>query len=239
MSLKGKRIVVLGGTSGIGLAVALSAAREGAALVVGSSKKQRVDEALSKLPEGSEGNVVDLSDSASIEGFFDKVGEFDHLVYTAGESLLLKSLESVDLAEAKRFFDTRYWGAYASAKFGVPHIRAGGSVTFTSGTASIRPHPNWSIVAGALSGMEGLTRALAVELAPIRVNVVTPGLVKTPLWGEMDSADREQLYKGASEGLPVRHVGEAEEIAQAYLYLMNQTYVTGQVLVTDGGGSLV
>ncbi|MBS1081242.1 SDR family oxidoreductase [Gluconobacter kondonii] len=237
--MKDKRIVILGGTSGIGFAVATAAAREGATLVIGSSRKQRVDEAISKLPNDSKGYVIDLTDAAAIERFFSELGTYDHLVYTAGEPLLLHNLAAIDLTEARRFFDTRYWGAYAAAKFGSAGIRPGGSIVFTSGTASHRPGPGWSVVASSLSAMEGLTRALAVELAPIRVNIVTPGVVKTALWKGMNDPERDQLYKATAESLPVRHVGEAHEIARAYLYLMSQTYVTGQSIVTDGGGSLV
>jgi len=239
MSLKEKRIVVLGGTSGIGLAVATAAAREGAKLVIGSSRKHRVNEALSKLPSGSQGHVIDLTDGTAIEQFFAELGAYDHLVYTAGEPLLLRSLAEIDLVEARRFFDTRYWGAYTAAKFGSAGIRAGGSIVFTSGTASQRPGPGWSVVASSLSAMEGLTRALAVELAPIRVNIVTPGVVKTDLWRGMNESERDQFYSGAARSLPVRHVGDVDEVARAYLYLMSQTYATGQAMITDGGGLLV
>lgn len=239
MDFKNQRIVVLGGTSGIGLAVARAAARAGATVVIGSRNRQRVDDALSTLPAGSEGHAVDLTDNGAIEQFFAAVGPYDHLVYTAGEPLLLGSLASTDIAQARRFFDTRYWGAFAAAKFGSASIRPGGSIVFTSGTASRRPHPGWSAVAGALAAMEGLTRALAVELTPVRVNVVTPGLVKTALWGAMDASARDTLYQDTARGLPVGHVGEAAEIAEAYLYCMRQTYLTGQTLITDGGASLV
>lgn len=239
MDFKNQRIVVLGGTSGIGLAVARAAARAGATVVIGSRNRQRVDDALSTLPAGSEGHAVDLTDNGAIEQFFAAVGPYDHLVYTAGEPLLLGSLASTDIAQARRFFDTRYWGAFAAAKFGSASIRPGGSIVFTSGTASRRPHPGWSAVAGALAAMEGLTRALAVELTPVRVNVVTPGLVKTELWDAMDASARDTLYQDTARGLPVGHVGEAAEIAEAYLYCMRQTYLTGQTLITDGGASLV
>jgi len=239
MGFASKRIVVLGGTSGIGFAVATAAAHAGATVVVASSRKQRVDEALSLLPVGCEGHVLDLTDSDAIEHFFSRVGSYDHLVYTAGEPLLLRNLDALDLAEARRFFETRYWGAFAAAKFGVRGIRPGGSIVFSSGTASQRPISGWSIVASALSAMEGLARALAVELAPIRVNVVTPGLVKTELWRSMDKSQRDKLYQDTANNLLVRHVGEAHEIAQAYLYCMSQTYLTGQTMVTDGGATLM
>jgi NAD(P)-dependent dehydrogenase (short-subunit alcohol dehydrogenase family) len=228
MTLDGKRIVLLGGSSGIGLATAQAAAREGASVVIASSRKTRVDQALATLPTGAEGHVLDVTDAAAVERMFGRLGGFDHLVFTAGETLQLGSLASTDVAAARRAFDLRYWGAYLAAKCGSGVIRAGGSIVFTSGTAGRRPRVGWTVVASICAAMEGLTRALAVELAPIRVNIVSPYV-----------ADREALYQRTAERLPVRHVGEAEEIAEAYLYLMRQRYGTGQVLVVDGGAMLV
>ncbi len=110
---------------------------------------------------------------------------------------------------------------------------------FTSGIASERPRAGWSLGASICAGMEGLTRALAVELAPLRVNIVSPGVVRTPLWANMTQAEREGLYRSQAQALPVGHVGEAEEVAEAYLYLMRQTYGTGRTLAVDGGALLV
>src|SRR5580704_19067250 len=239
MSLHGKRIVVLGGSSGIGLATAQAAVREGASVAIASSRKARVDEALATLPAGTEGHVLDLADSEATQALFARLGSFDHLVFTAGETLQLGSLATTDVDAAHRFFTLRYWGAYCAAKFGSGGIRSGGSIVFTSGVAGQRPHPGWSLGASICAAMEGLTRALAVELAPIRVNIVSPGVVQTPLWANMAEADRAALYQQMADRLPVRHVGDAAEIAQAYLYLMRQTYSTGQVLVVDGGAVLV
>ncbi len=239
MSMHGQRVVVLGGSSGIGLATAQAAGRAGAGVVIASSRRARVDEALAMLPEGAEGHALDLTDAAAVEALFGRIGAFDHLVFTAGETLMLGSLADTDLAAAQRFFALRYWGAFTAAKFGSPHLRPGGSITFTTGTAGRRPRPGWSLGASVCSAVEGLTRALAVELAPLRVNAVAPGLVKTPLWAGMGEGDRETLYAGAVARLPVGHAGEPAEIAETYLYLMRQSYGTGQVIVVDGGGSLV
>ncbi len=239
MSLDGKRIVVLGGSSGIGLATAQAAAREGGAVVIASSRRARVDEALATLPANAQGHALDLTDAVAVEALFGGIGAFDHLVFTAGETLMLGSLVDTDVAAAQRFFALRYWGAFTAAKFGSPHLRTGGSITFTTGTAGRRPRSGWSLGASVCSAVEGLTRALAVELAPFRVNAVAPGLVKTPLWAGMTEANREALYGGAAAHLPVGHAGEADEVAASYLYLMRQSYGTGQVLVVDGGGSLV
>jgi NAD(P)-dependent dehydrogenase (short-subunit alcohol dehydrogenase family) len=239
MTLNGQRIVVLGGSSGIGLATAQAAAREGASVVIASSRQARVNEALATLPAGSEGHALDLTDAEAVRALFGKLGGFDHLAFTAGESLQLSALASTDVASGKRFFDLRYWGAFLAAKHGSGNIRPGGSIVFTSGLAGQRPNAGWALGASICSAMEGLTRALAVELAPVRVNIVCPGFVKTPLWANMAEADREALYRQIADKLLVRHVGEADEIAEAYLYLMRQTFGTGQVLVVDGGGALI
>jgi NAD(P)-dependent dehydrogenase (short-subunit alcohol dehydrogenase family) len=238
MTLNGKRIVVLGGSSGIGLATARAAAREGASVVIASSNPARVNDAVSQVL-GAEGHAVDLTDPAAVEAVFARIGAFDHLVFTAGETLLLNPLASTDLATARRFFDLRYWGAWLAAKYASPHIRPGGSIVFTSGVAGQRPATGWALGASICSAMGGLTRALAVELAPLRVNIVCPGVVKTPLWGNMAEADRAALYRQMGEKLLVGHAGEPEELAEAYLYLMRQTYGTGQVIVVDGGGALL
>ena len=238
MTLDGKRIVVLGGSSGIGLAVAQSAAQAGAAVVIVSSQQAKVDKAVGQVP-GAEGHAADLSEAAAVEALFGRIGAFDHLAYTAGEALALGSLAETDPVHAQRFFAVRYWGAFFAAKYGAPSIRPGGSIVFTSGTAGRRPRSGWSLGASICMAMEGLTRALAVELAPTRVNLVVPGVVKTPLWAGMPEADRNAMYQRAAGTLPVGHVGEPEEIAEAYLYFMRQSYSTGQSVVVDGGGLLV
>jgi NAD(P)-dependent dehydrogenase (short-subunit alcohol dehydrogenase family) len=239
MSFKGQRVVILGGSSGFGLATAQAAAQAGAAVTIASSNRKRLDDALATLPAGSVGHVVDVKDEQAVKALFAGLGAFDHLVYTAGESLLLGPLAETEVAAAQQFFQVRYWGAYMAAKYGSAKIRPGGSIVFTSGIAAARPHPGWSVCSSVLSALEGLTRALAVELAPIRVNIVSAGVVKTPLWANMAEADREALYNQFAEKLLVRHVGEAGEIAMAYLYLMAQTYGTGQVLTVDGGNVLI
>jgi NAD(P)-dependent dehydrogenase (short-subunit alcohol dehydrogenase family) len=239
VTLHGKRIVVLGGSSGIGLAAAQAAARDGASVVIVSSRKTHVDKALATLPARAEGQAVDLTDADAMQALFARLGSFDHLIFTAGTTLQLGSLARTDIAAARGAFELRYWGAYLAAKHGSGNIRPGGSIVFTSGTAGRRPRSGWTVVASICAAMEGLMRALAVELAPIRVNIVSPYVVRTPLWADMADADRQALYRQNAEKLPVGRVGEAEEIAEAYLYLMRQTYGTGQVLIVDGGALLV
>jgi NAD(P)-dependent dehydrogenase (short-subunit alcohol dehydrogenase family) len=239
MSLNGKRVVILGGTSGIGLATAKAAQREGAFIVVASSSRQRVDSALSALQGKAEGEVVDLSDEARVRAFFERVGAFDHLVFCAGETLHLQTLDKMELDQARGFVNLRFWGALMAVKYGSPHIRTGGSITLTTGVAALRPRKGWTVAASICGAVEALTRALAVELAPIRVNAVCPGVVKTELWSDMAESDRAAMYRDIGQKLPVGRVGEADDLAQAYLYLMREGYGTGQVIVVDGGAVLV
>jgi NAD(P)-dependent dehydrogenase (short-subunit alcohol dehydrogenase family) len=175
----------------------------------------------------------------AVESFFAEVRELDHLVYTAGEALVLMPLADLDIDQARSFFQTRYFGALSVVRAAAPHIRAGGSITLTTGAAGARPRAGWSVGASVCGAVEALTRALAVELAPMRVNAVCPGVVRSPLWAEIAEVEREQMYRDISRSLPVRHVGETEEIAHAYLYCMTQTFATGSVLTVDGGTVLV
>jgi NAD(P)-dependent dehydrogenase (short-subunit alcohol dehydrogenase family) len=237
--LQGKRIVLLGGTSGFGLATAMAAANEGADVVVVSSRQQKIDAALAILPEGGSGYAVDLADEPQIEKFFATIGPFDHLVFTAGETLQLSNLPDVKMDTARQFFDLRFWGALMAAKYGSPHIRKGGSITLTDGTIGRRPWKGWAVAASVTGAVESLTRALAVELAPIRVNAVCAGMVRTELWGNMSVADQEAMFNEVGSKLLTGRIGEAEEIAEAYLYLMRGGYTTGQIIVADGGGVLV
>ncbi len=238
-TLAGKKVLILGGTSGIGLATAKAAAAEGAIVTIVSSNQQRIDQALQQLPAGSQGHEVDLGHEQNIQSFFDRKASFDHLVYSAGENLRLSPIPETDIEQARQFLTIRFWGAYAAVKYGARFINPGGSICLTGGNAGLRPGKGWTIASSICGAMEGLTRALAVELAPLRVNVVTPGVVRTNLWNGMPEADRENYFKTVSDSILVGRIGEAEDIAQTFIYLMKQGYTTGQALVVDGGAVLV
>lgn len=237
--LKGKRVVLLGGTSGIGFATAEAAAQEGAAVVVVSSRQENVDRAVSRLGEVAEGHAVDLSSEEQVRAFFSGIGEFDHLVFTAGESLQLETLSNIDMESARRMFNLRYWGAYMAAKYGSPRIRQGGSIIFASGTASVRPQKGCTVAASLCGAIEALTRALAVELSPLRVNTVSCGLMRTELWDSIPEEARNAMYESAGRALPVGRIGEPEDAAEAFVYLMREKHATGQIVVVDGGAVLV
>ena len=238
-TLEGRKVVLLGASSGLGLATAKAAAAEGAKVIIVSGNSQRIGQALQELPKGSEGFTVDLGKEDNIKEFFDKAGRFDHLVYTAGENISLGNISETEIEKARQFFTIRFWGAFAAVKYGAPHINEGGSINLTSGIASTRPGKGWSVASSICGAMEGFVRAMAVELAPIRVNSVVPGVVRTNLWNSMPPADRDNFYKTIGDSLLVQRVGEGEDIARAFLYLMKQPFATGQNMIIDGGSVLV
>ncbi|WP_405139355.1 SDR family oxidoreductase [Nocardia sp. NBC_01388] len=237
MSLAGQHVVVLGGTSGIGFAVAASAAERGAKVTVVSSSRANIDRTLAELPSGSTGYVVDLTDGDRVRALFEEIGALDHLVYTAGEALLLSPLADLDLAEARKFFELRYFGVLAAVQAAVPQLRPDGSITLTTGTAGPRPVPGSTVTSSLCGAVETLSRALAVELAPIRVNAVMPGVVRSPLWAFPEDV-REQFYADTAAGTPLRRIAEVEDIAQAFLFFLTQPHATGTVLTLDGGAVL-
>jgi NAD(P)-dependent dehydrogenase (short-subunit alcohol dehydrogenase family) len=238
-ALQDKRVVVLGGTGGIGFATAEAAAREGARLVIVARRQEGIDHAVARLPAGTEGYAADLSREASIADLFARIGAFDHLVFVAGEPLHLGPIASTVIDEARAAFTIRYWGAYAAAKYAAPHIRPGGSIAVASGNAGARPQKGWTVATSICGAVEALVRALAVELAPIRVNAVAAGVVRTDLWSSIPPAEREALFAQIASTLPVGRVGAPADIAEAYVYLMRDGFSTGAVLMLDGGGVLV
>jgi NAD(P)-dependent dehydrogenase (short-subunit alcohol dehydrogenase family) len=238
-ALTGKRIVVLGGSSGIGLAVAQQVVVRGARAIIASSNADRVKQAVATFDGKAEGHTLDLSNERDIQDFFQRIGDFDHLVFTAGDTLQLNELATTDLTKARHAFELRYWAALAAVKYASPHIGKDGSIVLTTGVAGRRPHKGWTLAASVCGTIEALTRALAVELAPIRVNAVCPGVVRTNLWQSMNADAREHLYESVGKSLLVGRVGEACEIARAYLFLMQEGYSTGQTVVLDGGAVLV
>jgi NAD(P)-dependent dehydrogenase (short-subunit alcohol dehydrogenase family) len=238
-ALNEKSVVVLGGASGIGLATALAAAARGAVVTVTSRSGERVAQAVRRIGGSARGEVVDLENEEETRALFERVGAVDHLVYTAGDELLLSPVAQLDLAAARRSFEVRVFGALGAVKHAAARIRSGGSIVLTHGIAGARPSAGWAVGAAVCGAMDALTRALAVELAPVRVNAVSPGFVRTPLWSAIPEAQREALFREAGSKLLTKRVGEAAELAEAYCYLMENTFTTGQTLVVDGGGVLV
>lgn len=239
MSLTNQRVVIIGGTSGIGLATAHAAIEAGAQVIIASSRQSSIDAALGELSADTTGHALDVLDTRAVQAFFDEVGAFDHLAYTAGESLSLTPLNGMDIDQARNFFQIRFFGAMSAASAAAEHIRPGGSITLTSGSARTRPGAGWSVASSLCGATTSLAGALAVELAPLRVNVVEPGIIRSPLWSGMSPEDQQAMYDQQAQLLPAGRVGEVDDVAQAFLYSMTQSFMTGTSIPVDGGALLV
>jgi NAD(P)-dependent dehydrogenase (short-subunit alcohol dehydrogenase family) len=233
MSLKGQKVVIVGGTSGIGLAVAKAAALQGATIVVASRSQKRGEQASSKIGGDVKAYTVDVTAEDSIQALFHKVGEFDHLVTTPGDPITFELFLDADMALVTSQFAVKFWGQYLCAKHGAKGIKPQGSITFMSGGG--RQRRENSTLASINGAIDALGKLLAIELAPIRVNVVRPGLVKTDVWNNFSEAERLEMYKNAGEKLMVGRVGTPEDIAETYLYLLSNSFTTGVAIDVDGG----
>jgi NAD(P)-dependent dehydrogenase (short-subunit alcohol dehydrogenase family) len=250
-SLSGQTVVVIGGTSGIGYQVAkLVLETTQANVVISSSNQSRVDKAEKALREIGHGRVrayvLDVAKPETLgekaTAFFDQVGSFNHLVWTAGDSLAFMKIEQFNREEASKVFNIRYWALQDVIRVALPHMPSSkdSSISFTSATIGQRPTPGWVLVGSGISGaLISLARGLAIDLAPVRVNVVAPGVVDTELWGWLEEDARKGLFEEYGKKFPVGSVGKPEEVAEAYLFFMRCGYVTGQTITVDGGSVLV
>jgi len=234
--LTGRRVVVIGGTSGIGLATAQRAAQLGAEVVVASRTSRSVADALDRLPGTATGHVLDVRHPEGVAELFETVGPHDHLAFTAGDPLSFAPLGQSDLTAMQSFLDVRLWGAVAAVRAALPFVRR--SITLSGGAGLLRPGPGFTTAAIALGAIDAFTRAGASELAPIRVNAVFPGVVRSPLWRSLSEAEQERFFAEAAETIPVGRVGTTEDIARTFTHLMTSEYTTGQVLIVDGGASI-
>src|SRR5215510_15785704 len=240
-TLEDQRVVVIGGSSGIGFAVAQRVLREGAQVVIGSSSAARVEDAVKRLGPGASGSAVDVRDEASVAAFFATNGSFDHLVFTAGDWDALRrpgGMAELDLEAARAIFTVRFWSAVAAIKHAQGRISAHGSITLSDGAVEHRPRKSAALNTAMAGAVEHLTRALALDLAPLRVNAVCPGLVLTEVWDSIPEDRREEQLRRMTARLPLPRAGDPAEVAEAYLYLIRGTYSTGQVLIVDGGFTL-
>lgn len=238
MALSEQRVVVIGGTSGIGLATAQAFLSASAEVVIASRSPEKLEQAQKQLGGKVTARPLDFRDEASRRAFFDQVGSFDHLVITAGDGIM-GQLQEVPVEQARSAFDSKFWGQCLTVRSAIPHLHADSSITLTSGVYGLRPPRGAALLAAINSAVEGLVRGLAVELAPMRINAVSPGIVDTPIYAGMSEEQRQDMFQNLSHQFPVGHVAKASEIAEAYVYLAQNTFTTGSVVLIDGGAHLV
>jgi NAD(P)-dependent dehydrogenase (short-subunit alcohol dehydrogenase family) len=235
------KVVVIGGSSGIGLAVAGVLLSQGAAVTVAGRARGRLDSAERALASRHPGAplrmmAADVSREDDVQRLFKDAGPVDHVVLTAADATgAYQQAKSLDLATARNLVDTKLAGALLVAK----HADVTGSIVFTSGIAAYRPAAGGSVVAAVNGALESLAYALALELAPVRVNVVSPGWTDSPIWDTIAGEAKQARLDAMAARLPAGRVGRPGDVAQAVLALIGNPFITGTLVHVDGGQRLV
>lgn len=237
-----ERVLVVGGSSGMGLALAARLLAAGAIVTIAGRSPERLSDAREKLGNPSHLQVVatDATLEDDVERLFKTVGPLHHIVSTAADvGGVYVPLPEMNISTAKRVIDSKVLAPLLLAKHGAPHLEPSGSITFTSGIAAYRPAAKGSVVAAINGAIESLVYALAVELAPIRVNAVSPGWVDTPIWDSVAGAGKTSALEAMARRLPVGRIGDANDIAEAIEAIMRNGFICGTVVHVDGGQRLV
>ncbi|OOF98735.1 hypothetical protein ASPCADRAFT_162396 [Aspergillus carbonarius ITEM 5010] len=257
--LAGQRVLVLGGTSGIGFCVAEAALEHGADLVISSSSQTKLDKTVARLKEAYPTqtekqtiitHVCDLSDSAQLDANFealfqaatlDGTKKLNHVVTTAGDALLLPPLSGVTADLFQRGMNVRCVAPAVMAKYLEKYVEnsPSSSFTLTSGVRGSRPAPGWSVMTAVCAAVEGLARGLAVDLKPIRVNVVSPGAVYTEIFAKLPKEQLDGILEAFKQQSTTGTIGKPEDVAESYIYLMKDHFVTGSVIESNGGALVV
>ncbi|KAK4542470.1 hypothetical protein LTR36_006722 [Oleoguttula mirabilis] len=250
--LKDAKVLVIGGSSGIGYGVAEALVEHGAIITISSSNPDRVQKTVDSLkksyPSATEriaGHACNLGDQATVESnikeLFEKVGKLDHVVYTAGDSLAMMPLESVSMEKMVQAGMVRFFAPLLVAKYAPKYLSSGpkSSITLTTGSVSERPMPDWSVIGSFATGLQGMCRGLALDLKPIRVNLISPGAIDTELWGMMSDEQKANMFKGLSEKHPTGKVGSVQDVVYSYLGAIQDYNMTGSTISTNSGTLLV
>ncbi len=238
-NLKNKRVLIIGASSGIGKAIAQQVAQQGGIAMMASRSLEKLQEASKDIDGVFELYPFDMLNETDVANTFNKIESIDHLVITAvaDENTLRSSLKNSTKEIAEKSLQ-KFWGAMFCCRAAVDKLSKNGSIILTSSIAIYRPSSagDMSILTAGHGAVTAFATALAVELAPIRVNVIAPGVVSTSVWSE---SQKDNLEKWANEKLLVKHLGSPEELADAYISLMTNTYITGSILKVDGGLTLI
>ena len=246
--LSGAHVLIIGGTSGIGYSVAEASLESGASIILSSSQESRVNSSIEKLlktyPSAKDrvsGHACNLgvpTMEENIKQLFEQSGKVDHVVYTAGDALSTTKIQEATLENIQQAGMVRFFAPLLVAKYASKYLSAGpaSSLTLTTGSVSQKPIPGWSITASYASGMHGMMRNLAVDLAPVRVNLISPGVVETPLWDHQMTKEQFEGFKvEMNKKQATGQCGQPEDVAEAYLFVMKDRNCTGSVVDTNGG----
>ncbi|MFF2327340.1 MULTISPECIES: SDR family oxidoreductase [unclassified Streptomyces] len=235
--LTGRTVVLIGGGSGIGLRVAHQAVAAGARVMLGGRTAERLAAAAQEVGSGTRWQTVDVTDDASLAAFFGELDQVDHL-FTSAASYRVGALRELNTQDAESPFVSKFWGQYHAVRHAAPKLSPDGSVVLMAGAAGARPPGPAPAYAACNAAIEGLGRGLAVELAPVRVNVVSPGTIDGNLWAHRPAPDREAAFAQYRHDTVLHRLGTEDEVAHAVLFLFTNGYTTGSTLYPDGGYTL-
>jgi NAD(P)-dependent dehydrogenase (short-subunit alcohol dehydrogenase family) len=239
MELEDRKVVVIGAGSGIGRSVAVAASQAGARVVLAGRTQETLEATAALLSGPADLRVVDAAVEEEVVAFFQAVGRFNHLVSTASQGVA-GPIAKLEAAAIERAFTAKLWAPIFLVKHGAPLISPDGSFAFFSGIRAARPAAGTSITSLVNGGLEAFARAMAVELGPVRVNVISPGIVDSgPFWDRLGAEGRERMFSDFATKSPARRVGRPEDLAAAALFAIANPFLTGAVLAVDGGGLLM
>lgn len=233
-----ERVVVIGGTSGIGLATAERQQREGREVIVTGRDKDRLEAALERLGDGATGASVDARDEAATQEFFAAIGGVDHVVVAATGATAAGPFHALPVDQLRTAAEGKLIAQTVAAQAALKVLRPGGSLTFVTAGSAGAAIPGTAGLAAVNAAVEAMVPVLAVELAPIRVNAVSPGIIDTPWWDWLDADSRRQTFDAYAENAPAGRVGRPEDVADAIAFLVANTFTSGVVLSVDGGSRL-
>ncbi len=234
-TLQNKTIVVVGGGTGIAHAITVLARSEGARVIVAGRDKNKL--AAAYYDTGITAEVIDITDDTAIAALAEQVGPVDHVVSTASARARGK-LAQLERKSLRLSFDTKVIGPLMLAKYFAPQMNQGGSFVLFSGFPAFKINIGYLGVAITDGAVDFLTRSLAVELAPIRVNTISPGVIDTGAWDSLGEVGKRDHFEHVSRSNPARRIGTAEDVANAVLFAMINTFLTGVTLKVDGGQPL-
>lgn len=237
-NLAGRHVVVVGGSSGIGRAVAALAHEAGARVTLTSLSADKAQVVAAELGPTVVGAVLDVNDEARVNRFFATLGPLDH-VYVAAGSTKLGSVLAEPLDDSLRAFDERLRGSLRVVRAAVGQVNPAGSFTFTGGVSTDQPIAGAWVSGLGTAAAEQLARVLVMEFPGVRFNAVAPGYTDTPMWDTVLGENKVAMLSGIASKLPVGKVATAEEVAAAVVFMMANHSITGEVLHVDGGARLV
>ena len=239
MALEQQKVVVIGGSSGVGLSAVARFAKAGADVIAVARNADRLASAIEGLPGRVRGSALDGTDRGALDDFFTKLGNVDHLVLTLSGGEGAGEFATLDLAALRRGFEAKFWPQLEVAQASLPWLRKGGSITFVTAISARIANPGTAGLAAINGALESMIGTLARELGPVRVNAVSPGVIDTPWWDAVPADFKATVFRQQAEALPVGRVGRPDEVAQAIEFLVGNGFTTGTVLPCDGGLSLL